>query len=75
MRLLDTRSSIRSGWSHRKSLNSSATTSARVCFPCLKRRESNREPARPRASSVAQNRKREAVPGSTQALGTQLGSI
>jgi hypothetical protein len=56
-----------SGWSHRKSLNSSNAMPVTVSFPCLKCLESTLIPALPLSRRVQQYRQRERVPGSIQA--------
>ncbi len=61
-----------SGWSHRKSPNSSSAMSATVSLPRLRLRARTRAPALPRSRRAKQYRRREAVPGSTQA-GADMG--
>ena len=55
-----------SGWSHRKSENSSTAIPKSVSLPLFRLRDSTRAPTLPLRSSVVQYRKRETVPGSTQ---------
>ena len=62
-----------SGWSHMKLPNSSSEMSATVSLPRLRLRARTRAPALPRSRRAEQYRRREAVPGSTQA-GADVGN-